>query len=86
MLAGTKIRMDTAWDIQQSGFLEKKSNTLKQWHWRWIRLEENVLRSFVDETERIRSGEFFLHPDCAIQVLPSKLYNGVNENILYIFI
>ena len=58
-----------AWDISLNGFLEKKRQNLKIWHWRFMNLQNYVLSSYTDETQTTKTGEFYLHANCKVEVL-----------------
>ncbi len=58
-----------AWDISLNGFLEKKRQNLKIWHWRFMNLQNSVLSSYTDESQTTKTGEFYLHANCKVEVL-----------------
>jgi hypothetical protein len=70
-----------AWDISLNGFLEKKRQNLKIWHWRFMNLQNSVLTSYTDETKVTKTGEFYLHANCKVEVL----LQGGDENSFIVY-
>ena len=70
-----------AWDISLNGFLEKKRQNLKIWHWRFMNLQNSILTSYTDETKVTKTGEFYLHSNCKVEVL----LQGGDENSFIVY-
>ena len=62
----------------RSGFLEKKSNILRQWHLRYFVLSERVLSSFADESQKVQTGRLEIDDATTIEALPNEEPDRMN--------